>query len=308
MAVAHAPSRTEARAETKKGPGGKRKWRRFVLPTYTGLVIVYLFIPVIVMIAFGFNDYTGRFNLTWQGFTFRHYRNISDYPELFDALRMSLTIAVVSTLIATILGTLIALALTRFQFKGRSFLNLFVFIPMATPEVVLGVALLAYFVTINFATGFTTIIIAHVMFSISYVVVTVKARTADFDQSMEEAAQDLGATPWTTFWTVTFPLIFPGIMAASLLAFVLSLDDYVITEFNSGQIETLPLWIYGISRFGVPAQVNVVGTVIFAIGILYVVTSLARARQQDRKATLTSVKDEIVGGRAPTPGPPVKMG
>ena len=175
-------------------------------------------------------------------------------------------------------------------------MNLFVFIPMATPEVVLGVALLAYFVTINFATGLTTIIIAHVMFSISYVVVTVKARTADFDQSMEEAAQDLGATPWTTFWTVTFPLIFPGIMAASLLAFVLSLDDYVITEFNSGRIETLPLWIYGISRFGVPAQVNVVETVIFAIGIIYVIASLGRARRQDRKATLTSVKDELIIG------------
>jgi spermidine/putrescine transport system permease protein len=298
MAVGHAPAAASAEPATASPRRPKRRWTRFVLPTYTGAVIVYLFIPVLVMVAFGFNDYEGRFNLTWQGFTLRHYRNISDYPDLFSALRYSLEIAVLSTILATILGTLIALALTRYQFRGRSILNLFVFIPMATPEVVLGVALLAYFVTINFDTGFTTIVIAHVMFSISYVVVTVKARTAGFDHSMEEAAQDLGATPWTTFWTVTFPLIFPGIMAASLLAFVLSLDDYVITEFNSGTVETLPLWIYGISRFGVPAQVNVVGTVIFAIGILYVLASLGRARRQDRKATLTSVKDEIVGGRA----------
>jgi spermidine/putrescine transport system permease protein len=296
MAVSEAPARTTP-AVTTTPPGRKRRWKRFVLPTYTGLVILYLFVPVLVMVAFGFNDYEGRFNLTWQGFTLRHYRNIRDYPELFDALSASLEIAVISTAVATILGTMIALALTRFDFRGRSSLNLFVFIPMATPEVVLGVALLAYFVTLDFATGFTTIVIAHVMFSISYVVVTIKARTAGFDRNMEEAAQDLGATPWTTFWTVTFPLIFPGILAAGLLAFVLSLDDYVITEFNSGKVETLPLWIYGISRFGVPAQVNVVGTVIFAIGVIYVLGSLDRARRQQRKSTLASVKDEIVGGR-----------
>jgi spermidine/putrescine transport system permease protein len=296
MAVTEAAAKSRPAVATTAPPHKRRRWTRFILPTYTGLAIAYLFIPTLVMVAFGFNDYEGRFNLTWQGFTLRHYRNISDYPELFDALANSLQIAFLSTLIATILGTLIALALTRYQFRGRSGMNLFVFIPMATPEVVLGVALLGYFLTINFATGFWTILIAHVMFSISYVVVTVKARTSGFDHSMEEAAQDLGATPWTTFWTVTFPLIFPGIMAAGLLAFVLSLDDYVITEFNSGKVQTLPLWIYGISRFGVPAQVNVVGTAIFAIGILYVLASLGRARRQERKSTLTAVKDEIVNG------------
>ena len=299
MAVSEAPARPGTTVTTREAPHKKRKWTRRILPAYTALVILYLFVPILVMIAFGFNDYEGRFNLTWQGFTLRHYRNITDYPDLFSALRISLTIAVLSTLIATALGTLIALALTRHRFRGRSAMNLFVFFPMATPEVVLGVALLAYFVTINFSTGFITIVIAHVMFSISFVVVTVKARTSGFDKSMEEAAQDLGATPWTTFWTVTFPLIFPGLMAAGLLAFVLSLDDYVITEFNSGKVETLPLWIYGISRFGVPAQVNVVGTVIFAIGIFYVLGSLGRARRQDRRATLTTVKDELVGARAP---------
>lgn len=248
------------------------------LRLYTWAVIAYLFIPVSVMILFGFNNFTGRFNFVWEGFTFDHYRNLFEFPELTEALRNSLLIATVSTVIATILGTAIALALTRHRFRGRSGLNLFIFIPMATPEIVMGVSLLAMFVTVNLGRGFLTIVIAHVMFSISYVVVTVKARTSGFDRALDDAAKDLGATPWTTFWTVTFPLIFPGIMAASLLAFVLSIDDYVITTFNAGSTLTMPLWIYGVSRFGVPAQVNVLGTVIFVVGVAYVVVSLLRAR------------------------------
>jgi spermidine/putrescine transport system permease protein len=151
---------------------------------------------------------------------------------------------------------------------------------MATPEIVLGVSLLAMFVTVNLSRGFLTIVIAHIMFSISYVVVIVKARTSGFDPSLEDAAKDLGATPWTTFWTVTFPLIFPGILAGALLAFLLSFDDYVVTTFNAGGTVTLPLWIYGVSRFGVPAQVNVIGTLIFLIGAIYVVVALARAREK----------------------------
>ncbi len=252
--------------------------RKLFLPFYTGLVIAYLFIPVIVMIMFGFNDFSGRFNFAWQGFTLKHYRGLFDYPELTQALRNSLLIAGISTVVATALGTLIALALTRHRFRGRSALNLFIFLPMATPEIVLGVALLGLFVTLAFDRGFVTIVIAHVMFSISYVVVTVKARTAGFDPSLEEAAKDLGADGWATFWTVTFPLIFPGVLAGALLAFVLSIDDYVITTFNAGGTLTLPLWIYGVSRFGVPAQVNVIGTLLFGVGVLYVVVSLMSAR------------------------------
>lgn len=257
----------------------KRKPGR-ALGVYTGLVLAYLFIPVIVMILFGFNDYRGRFNFTWEGFTFRWYRELLDFPELTLALKNSLLIAGISTLIATTLGTLVALALTRYRFRGRSSLNLFIFVPMATPEVVLGVSLLSLFVTLNLARGMLTIVIAHIMFSISYVVVTVKSRTASFDSNLEDAAQDLGASPWTTFWTVTFPLIFPAIMAAGLLAFVLSIDDYVVTTFNAGGTTTLPLWIYGASRIGVPAQVNVIGTLIFLIGVVYVVVSLARSRAE----------------------------
>lgn len=251
------------------------------LGAYTGVIIVYLFVPVSVMILFGFNDHTDRFNLTWEGFTLDHYRGLFEIPELIEALKNSLLVAALSTVIATILGTMIALALTRYRFKGRSGLNLFIFVPMATPEIVLGVALLAMFVTVNMSRGFATILIAHVMFSISYVVVTVKARTAGFNQELEDAAKDLGATPWVTFWTVTFPLIFPGILAAGLLAFVLSIDDYVITTFNAGSTITLPLWIYGISRFGVPAQVNVIGTLIFMLGVVYVVVSLLRGRSAE---------------------------
>ena len=265
--------------EPRATPRKKREW---FLPTYTALVFAYLLVPILIMALFGFNDHTGRFNLTWEGFTLDHYRNVFLIPELVSSLKNSLVIAALSTLVSCILGTLIALALTRFRFRGRSGLNLFIFIPMATPEIILGVSLLAMFVSLNVTTGFTTILIAHIMFSISYVVVTVKARTSGLDGSLEEAASDLGATPWVTFWTVTFPLIFPGIMAAALLAFVLSIDDYVITTFNSGATVTFPLWIYGVSRFGVPAQVNVMGTIMFSIGVVYVIVSLVREKRTGR--------------------------
>ncbi|MBK5229260.1 MAG: ABC transporter permease [Actinobacteria bacterium] len=255
--------------------------REWFLHAYTKLAIAYLFAPVIFMIVFGFNNPKGRFNLSWEGFTLKYYSpsRLFEFEELNQAITHSLTIAFLTALIATILGTLIALALTRFTFKGRSGLNLFLFLPMASPEVVLGAALLSLFVTLNVARGFTTVLIAHIMFSISYVVVTVKARTAGFDQNLEDAAGDLGASPWVTFWTVTFPLIWPGIMAAALLAFVLSLDDYVITLFNNGGYVTLPLWIAGASRLGVPVQVNVLGTLIFMIGAVYALVSIIRTRE-----------------------------
>jgi spermidine/putrescine transport system permease protein len=274
----------DLRVEPGPGRGAAKRRKEWILPTYTGLVFAYLLVPIIIMALFGFNDHSGRFNLVWEGFTLEHYRTIFTIPELTSSLKNSLLIAAVSTFVATILGTLIALALTRFRFRGRSGLNLLIFLPMATPEIILGVSLLAMFVSLNVLRGFLTIVIAHIMFSISYVVVTVKARTSGFDVSLEEAAGDLGATPLTTFRTVTFPLIFPGIMAAALLAFVLSVDDYVITTFNAGATITFPLWIYGVSRFGVPAQVNVMGTILFLFGVLYVVISLARERRARQAA------------------------
>jgi spermidine/putrescine transport system permease protein len=279
--MASGETTTESLAAPAAFPPAPVKRRgRWVLPTYTGLVIAYLFMPILVMALFGFNDFSGRFNLTWEGFTLDHYRDLFTIPELTSSLKNSLLIAVTASVIATILGTLIALALTRFRFSGRSGLNLFIFVPMATPEIVVGSALLAYFVSLNINRGFVTILVAHIMFTISFVVVTIKARTAGLDRSLEDAAQDLGASPWTTFWTVTFPLIFPAIMASVLLGFVLSLDDYVITVFNAGGTVTFPLWIFGVSRFGVPAQVNVMGTIIFAGGVAYVLWSLAHERRR----------------------------
>ena len=253
-----------------------------ILPTFTGLVVLYLLLPIFVMIAFGFNDLHGRFNFTWQGFTLEHYANIfSSQPRMNDALVNSLAVAVVSTLVATVLGTLIGLALSRYEFRGRGAIGTLIFLPIATPEVVLGASLLALFVSAGVARDITTITIAHVMFNISYVVVTVRARLAGFDRNVEEASMDLGADEWTTFWKVTFPLIFPGILAAAMLAFAFSIDDFVITQFTAGLDQTFPLWVYGASRIGVPPEVNVMGTIIFGIAIVGIVAwSLLQRRDQ----------------------------
>jgi spermidine/putrescine transport system permease protein len=253
---------------TRRPPPGKRILRG-VLPAYTGLVVLYLFLPIVVMAVFGFNDIQGRFNFTWQGFTLEHWQNLFNrFPALNQSLINSLIVAAVSTLVATTLGTLIGLALTRYEFRGRTPLNLLIFLPIATPEIVLGAALLALFISAGVARDLTTITIAHIMFNISFVVVTVRARIAGFDRALEEAAMGLGADELTTFRKITFPLIFPGILAAALLAFALSIDDFVITQFTAGQTITFPLWVYGASRIGVPPQVNVMGTLIFLIALV----------------------------------------
>jgi len=255
----------------RRRPIGSRL-RSAILPVFTGLVVAYLFLPILVMAVFGFNDIQGRFNFTWQGFTLDHWANLfGRYPALNQSLINSLIVAVISTLVATTLGTLIGLALTRYEFRGRGPLNLLIFLPIATPEIVLGASLLALFVSAAVPLGLPTIVIAHIMFNISFVVVTVRARIAGFDRALEEAAMDLGADEWTTFRKVTFPLIFPGIMAAGLLAFALSIDDFVITQFTAGQTVTFPLWVYGASRIGVPPQVNVMGTLIFLIAMVGIV-------------------------------------
>ena len=269
-ATAAAAPLPRARARTRVRIG------QWILPVYTGLAVAYLFIPIAVMIAFGFNDPRGRFNFTWQGFTFQNYAELFAVPGLGDALITSLVVALVSTIAATVLGTLIALALTRHTFGGRGPLNVLIFLPIATPEVVLGASLLALFVSMGVSRDMTTIIVAHIMFDISYVVITVRARIAGFDRRLEEAAMDLGANEWTTFRKVTLPLIFPGILAAALLAFALSIDDFVITLFVSGRTSTFPLWVYGASRIGIPPQVNVMGTLIFAVGIVIAVISARR--------------------------------
>lgn len=269
----------------------RRRWTRRILPTYTGLVLVYLMLPIFVMILFGFNATTGRFNFTWQGFTLLNYRELLAIPALTNALYNSLGIAVVSTVLATILGTMVALALGRHRFTGQGPTNLVLFMNISAPEVSLGAALLALFITVGVPRGLMTIVIAHVMFNIAYVAITVRARLAGFDAALEEAAQDLGADPWTAFWKVTFPLIFPGILSGALLAFALSIDDYIITSFVAGPVVTFPLWVIGASRLGIPPQVNVMGTLIFAFGVILAIANLVGARRTGRA---------IIRGRADT--------
>ncbi|MEO8245530.1 MAG: ABC transporter permease [Chloroflexota bacterium] len=259
-----------------------------ILPVYTALAVVYLFLPIAVMIAFSFNDPGGRQNITWQGFTFRNYLDVWGRPDITGPMITSLTVAIVSTLVATTLGTLIGLALTRYEFRGRDGFNLLIFLPMATPEIILGASLLSMFVSIGIQRDITTITIAHVMFNISYVVVTVRARLAGFNRTFEEAAMDLGADEWATFRKVTFPLIFPGILAAALLAFALSIDDYVITSFVSGRTSTFPLWVFGVSRIGVPPEVNVLGTLIFLVAFLFIALQIWTQRRQARADALVN--------------------
>ncbi len=261
-----------------------RRWTRLLLPAYTGAVILYLTSPIFVMILFGFNDTRGRFNFAWQGFTLEWYRHLFDYPELATALKNTILIALASTVAATTLGTLIALALARYRFRGQRSTSLILFMNIASPEVVLGASLLALFITLQVPRGFVTIFLSHVMFNIAYVAVTVRARLAGMDASLEEAAQDLGATPWVTFWEVTFPSIFPGILAGALLAFALSIDDYVITSFVAGQTITFPLWVFAAQRLGIPPQVNVMGTLLFLAGVSLALANIV----MQQRATVAS--------------------
>jgi spermidine/putrescine transport system permease protein len=241
--------------------------RRNLLTAYAILAFTYLLLPIAVVIAFSFNAPLGRFNYTWEGFTLDNWRHPFEVAGLGEAMSASVQIAALSSIAATVLGTFIALALVRHRFRGGGSLNLLIFLPMTTPEIVMGASLLTLFLNIGIATGFWTIVIAHITFEVSFVVVTVKARLVGFDRHLEEAAMDLGANEWTTFTRVTLPLIAPGILAAGLLCFALSIDDFVITNFNAGATVTFPLYVWGAARVGVPPQVNVIGTMIFVVAV-----------------------------------------
>jgi spermidine/putrescine transport system permease protein len=257
--------------------------RTALLGLWSALALLYLFVPILIIALFSFNDNQGRFNFTWQGFTLRHWADPFADPDLGTALQNSLLIALLATLIATALGTFMAIALVRYGFRGRTAVDFFVFLPLATPEVVLGAALLALFLTMSLNTGFFTIVIAHVMFTVSYVVVTVKARLEGMDRHIEEAAMDLGATQWTTFRKVTLPMIAPGVAAAALLAAAISIDDYVITSFNAGQTQTFPLFIFGATRQGVPAEVNVLATALLLVVLALMGANVALQRRLARR-------------------------
>jgi spermidine/putrescine transport system permease protein len=260
-----------------------RAWRAFtrnIALFYAGLALLYLFLPVIVVIVFSFNDNVGRFNFTWQGFTLKSWLNPCGVQGLCQAMVRSVQIAALSTIVATALGTMIAFAVVRHRFTGRTPSNLLVFLPMATPEVVLGSSLLALFLNMGIRTGFGTILIGHVLFNISYVVVTVKARLQGMDSRLEEAAMDLYADEWQTFRRVTLPMVMPGVIAAALLAFALSFDDFIVANFNAGNTVTFPMFVWGAAQRGVPPQINVMGTALFLLAISTMLVGMLLQRRR----------------------------
>jgi len=256
-----------------------RWFSRNLIRIYAGLAFIYLFIPVAYTFAFSFND-AGKSNLIWQGFTLDNWRDPCGAPQVCRAVANSLQIGILSTVLATVLGTMIAFAIARYRFRGRTSTNLLIFLPMATPEVVLGASLLAMFLNLRVAPGFWTIVISHVMFCISFVVVTVKARIASLDPRLEQAAMDLYANERETFRYVTLPLVMPGIAGAALLAFSLSFDDFIITNFNSGIVSTFPKFVYISSARGIPPEANVIGSAMFFIALIIVIVGQFVSRRR----------------------------
>jgi spermidine/putrescine transport system permease protein len=246
------------------------------------LVLGYLFLPIAVVAALSFNRPSSRLSYDFHEFTLDNWRNPCATSDMCDAVVRSVQIGFIATVAATVLGTLMAFALVRHRFRGRSGINVLIFLPMATPELVMGTSLLALFVSAGVPQGFWTIVIAHVMFCVSFVVVTVKARLAGMDSRLEEAAMDLYASEWQTFRLVTLPLVLPGIVAAALLAFSLSFDDFIITNFNAGTTVTFPMYVWGAAQRGIPPQVNVIGTAMFVVALLLVLASTLRGRRSRR--------------------------
>jgi spermidine/putrescine transport system permease protein len=252
------------------------------------LGLLYLFAPIVVIVLFSFNKPKGKYNIVWQGFTLDNWANPFSKPEFTDALIVSLQVAAVSTVCATLLGTLIAIALSRYRFKGSGAVNLFLVLPMTSPEIVLGSSLATLFLARGVERGFMTVVIAHIMFQVSFVAVTLRARIRGFDWALEQAAMDLGASPRRAFWKVTFPLILPGIIAASLLSFALSIDDFIITFFNAGSLVTFPLQVFGASRVAIPPQLNVLASMLLFGSIAIMVVGLIFESRRQRAASGSS--------------------
>jgi spermidine/putrescine transport system permease protein len=258
--------------------GGLARW---TLNGFAALVLVYLFVPLAWIVWFSFNDPKGKFNLVWQRFTLDNWRHPFSNENLTDAFSESVRIALISTTIATVIGSMIAIALARYKFRGSAGLNLFLVLPLTTPEIVLGSSLATLFLEADVKTGFKTVIIAHVMFQVSFVALTVRARVRGFDWTLEQAAQDLGASPMRTFWKITFPLILPGILAAALLSFALSIDDFIITLFNAGSLSTFPLYIYGSFKVQFPPQANVLATVVLLVSVGLMLVGVLRSIRRE---------------------------
>jgi spermidine/putrescine transport system permease protein len=277
------------------------RWlREHAVNIVAALVLLYLLLPIAVILLFSFNDPQGRYNFTWVGFTLAHWQHAFSRPELTEALLTSLKLAVLAMAISTVVGTMMALALVRHRFFGRRLANFLIVIPLATPEVVMGAALLSFFLLLGtISLGFQTLLIAHVMFCISFVVIVVRSRLIGFDRNLEEAAKDLGATPFTTFRLVTLPLILPGIFGAAMLAFALSIDDFVISNFNSGTTVTFPLYIFGAAQRGIPVEVNVIAMILFSV----TAAAMGFATWQQRRAErMASVRPEQEEAPMPMPG------
>jgi spermidine/putrescine transport system permease protein len=248
------------------------------------LVLLYMFVPIFVVVGMSFNEPASRNSYSFNEFTLNNWLNPCEPIGMCDSVVLSIQIGLLATLGATILGTLMAFALVRHRFRGRSVANVFTFLPMASPEIVMGSSLLALFVASGFAgaLGFGTILVSHILFCLSFVVVTVKARLAGLDPRLEQAAMDLYANEWQTFWRVTFPLVFPGILSAALLSFSLSFDDFIITNLNAGQEVTFPMFVWGAAQRGIPPQINVIGTVMFLVAMFLVLAGELNSRRRAR--------------------------
>jgi len=284
--------------------GHGRRWTSYFLPAFTGVVILYLVVPVISMIVFAFNNPPGRINVRWVGFSTKAFTGIFANEQLIAAIKLSLEIAIIASALATMIGSLLGLALGRYRFRGSGAVNYLVFLAIASPEIVLGTSLLTMFATVFkfIPTGPVTIVISHVMFSISFVAVTVRARVLGLNPQLEEAGQDLFASPITTFFKVTLPLLLPALTAGFLLSFVLSVDDFVITYFVSGSTTTFPLLINGSAKTGLTPDFNVIGTFLFTGGVLVAgIASLLPIYTAKRDARRLA-QDKALGERAKAAG------
>jgi spermidine/putrescine transport system permease protein len=272
----------ERAAEAQPGILSRLKLGDITLRVVAGLVLLYLFVPILVIVAFSFNDPQGKFNYTWQGFTLDNWADPFKYPALTDALTLSLNVAAVSTVVALVLGTPLAIALVRQRFRGSKTVDSFLILPLTAPEVVMGASLLTLFLDLGWPAGYATIVIAHIAFQVSFIAMTVRARVRGFDWTLEDASMDLGATPARTFFKVTLPLIVPGIVAAAMLSFALSLDDFIVTYFVSGSSVTYPLFVNAAVKAAVPPQINVLATAILVISLLLIgVGTLYRRKRID---------------------------
>ncbi|ORA53445.1 ABC transporter permease [Mycolicibacterium chubuense] len=265
---------------TPKTVKARRNWGDVLLRVVAGLVLLYLFLPIFVIILFSFNNPSGKFNYSWQGFTLNNWAHPFKYPPLTEALKLSLNVAAVSTAVALVLGTLVAIALVRQRWRGQGAVDTFLVLPLTAPEVVMGAALLTLFLDLGWAAGYTTILLSHIAFEVSFIAMTVRARVRGFDWTLEDASLDLGAGPARTFFKVTLPLIVPGIIAAAMLSFALSLDDFIITYFVSGSTVTYPLYVNAAVKAAVPPQINVLATAILLISLaLLAVGTLYRRKR-----------------------------